>query len=106
MLRHGERLDYTQRDLGNNWTAKSDRPFDPPLTDHGCEQGTLAGGRITELTTSLNIAPVSVAYTSPLIRCGQTITHAKGNLPSVTSPVKIEAGLVESINEDWYVVKC
>ena len=100
IFRHGERHDYEERNAGRNFTATADRPFDPPLTLNGCKQGSLCGLRILQLQESLSIPAVTKIYTSPLIRCGQTASHAAQslNLESIT----IENGLVESINEDWY----
>ena len=100
MVRHGERQDYVDRDAGKNWTAGSARPFDPPLTAEGCNQGRLAGSRISALCGVLNIEQPCKVYTSPLIRCGQTSTNAAKNMG--LESVSIESGLVESINEDWY----
>ena len=99
IFRHGERHDYEERNAGRNFTATADRPFDPPLTLNGCKQGSLCGLRILQLQESLSIPAVTKIYTSPLIRCGQTASHAAQslNLESIT----IENGLVESINEDW-----
>ena len=43
LARHGQRHDYEQKRQGVNWTATAERPWDPPLTAHGEEQGALLG---------------------------------------------------------------
>ena len=39
VARHAARVDYAERDGGGNWTAKAERPWDPPLTAEGARQG-------------------------------------------------------------------
>ena len=44
IIRHGERLDNV--DYG--WVMKSDRPYDPPLTDDGTKDALEAGLRFKD----------------------------------------------------------
>jgi broad specificity phosphatase PhoE len=113
VARHGERLDYFTRDNPNykpneiNWVATAERPFDPPLTDHGKEQAKTLGRHLTTELSKLNLPSVSEIYTSPLLRCRQTACSVRSELGSTSNeasviPVRVEPGLVESINECWY----
>ena len=79
----------------------------------GCNQSIDAGKRIKELLVIHDLDLPGVVYTSPHIRCGQTVTHAlKGivedetttttSSSSAVTSISIELGLVESISEDWY----
>ncbi|GMH53142.1 hypothetical protein TrRE_jg9061 [Triparma retinervis] len=62
-----------------------------------------AGVRITELASQFSLSPPTRAYTSPLKRCGETLSSALVGMNKVGAiPLNIEVGLVESINEDWY----
>jgi broad specificity phosphatase PhoE len=111
--RHGERLDYITRDSGGNWVADAERPWDPPLSDHGIEQGAKLGKHLADELERLGLPPLSAVYTSPFLRCRQTAVAsfqgynaATSNMDSsktnVLPPVRIELGLAESINESWY----
>jgi broad specificity phosphatase PhoE len=113
--RHGERLDYFMRDNPNvstneiNWVATAERPFDPPLTDHGREQAKALGLHLNTELSRLNLPGISEIYTSPLLRCRQTACGVRSGLGSNCTnecdsgvPVRVEPGLVESINESWY----
>jgi len=104
-MRHGEREDYSQKGKGSNWTASAPHPFDPPLTPNGLKQGEAAGVKILSLLESFRKPAPTAAYTSPLKRCGETLSSALVGMGSSTAtsvPLNIETGLVESINEDWY----
>jgi broad specificity phosphatase PhoE len=111
VARHGERLDYVTRDAGGNWVASSDRPFDTPLTEHGHEQGRKLGGHLTRETKRMGIPPISAIYSSPFLRCRQTAIAALHGVNAacvvsgsseIMPPVRVENGLAESINDDWY----
>ena len=112
VARHGERLDYVTRDNPNfdtnevNWVATAKRPFDPPLTDHGKEQAKTLGRHLSKELSKLKLPDVSEIYTSPLLRCRQTACGVRSGLGSSdfehTIPVRVEPGLVESINASWY----
>jgi broad specificity phosphatase PhoE len=107
VVRHGERLDYVMRDAGQNWIPTSERPWDPPLTDIGHEQAQALGEALPDLLRGLDLPPIAAIYSSPFYRCRQT---AVGLLAATTSSsnedqplrVKVELGLAESLNENWY----
>ena len=110
VARHGERLDYYIRDnpdaaSGNtNWVATASRPFDPPLTMHGREQAVKLGRHLAAELEKLNLPQISEIYSSPLLRCRETAIGARSGLVSEVEslPIRVEPGLVESINEPWY----
>jgi broad specificity phosphatase PhoE len=115
LARHGERLDYVCRDSGENWVSTAERPFDPPLTNHGMEQAVFLGQHLASELTSLGFPPISVVYSSPLLRCRETalgvrqgLSPKSTNLSGVYSqpPIRVELGLAESMNEDWYRSWC
>jgi broad specificity phosphatase PhoE len=111
VARHGERLDYYIRDNPNvsnhvtNWVATAERPFDPPLTDHGKEQAMKLGQHLSNELLQLGLPSISEIYTSPLLRCRQTACAARSRLvgnDESTIPVRVEPALVESLSEPWY----
>ena len=115
VVRHGERLDYVSRDdLGVNWTAQADRPYDPPLTEHGKEQALKLGQHLVGELERLGIPPITAIYTSPFLRCLQTSLSAREGLSSMPNtdstsstasklpPVRVEYGLSESFNNSWF----
>ena len=158
VVRHGERLDYVQRDAGSNWLRlpTSSRPFDPPLTPHGHDQGRRLGRYVQEhLLPAYGLNPITAIYSSPMIRCCETaaeiilgmeeivlssskeggngnfsdsigrrnpcqigahypisttndipISNNATNNDTLHWMVKVEPGLVESLNEDWYRSWC
>lgn len=63
VMRHGERLD----DADPSWVPKTDRPWDPPLTERGKQQAWEVGKRLR--TEGWGITRVVV---SPFLRCVQT----------------------------------
>jgi broad specificity phosphatase PhoE len=110
VARHGERLDYYVRDYPDfakgetNWVATAPRPFDPPLTSHGQKQAVKLGQHLVSELSKLGLPRISEIYTSPLLRCRQTAGGARDGLveDAQTIPVRVEPGLMESINEYWY----
>ena len=117
VARHGERLDYVQRDAGTPWTPTAAKPYDPPLTDHGREQAYQLGRHLQKELQRLQIPPITTIYTSPFLRCRQTsVAAAKGLQEEATSSLSessqttaaattricVEYGLSESFNEPWY----
>ena len=123
VVRHGERIDYATRDQGGNWLTDQERPFDPPLTDHGIEQASKLGKDLLAKTETLNMPSICGIYTSPFVRCRQTasamrramtvnnnhddqdeIKDENGNNSNtpLMPLVRVEPGLAESINESWY----
>jgi broad specificity phosphatase PhoE len=128
VARHAERQDYVMRDRGENFLPSTDRPWDPPLSENGLEQGRNLGKEIRKSLMEHGLSPVMAVYSSPLIRCLQTASTAtEGLLTTQESKddgdveasgpdeayrhpealqVHIEEGLVESINESWYRSWC
>ena len=49
VIRHGERIDH----VDYSWVGKSDRPYDPPLTEQGVREakdtGHMLKGRVSQL---------------------------------------------------------
>jgi len=99
VVRHGERLDYVMRDRGENWVPSSERPWDPPLTAHGHEQAQALGQHFPQLLQENNLPPIAAVYSSPFWRCRQT---AAGIAKSLQHKVRVELGLVESLNQNWF----
>ena len=121
IVRHGERLDYAHRAAGKNWCgANPAQPWNPPLTQRGLSMAMQLGAALREeILPDLGAPPVSAVYTSPFLRCRQTaaaivqgmssksIGHKRSESDrghTVSSPLKVrvELGLAESINENWY----
>ena len=100
VARHGERHDYNCILAQTNWVATATRPWDPPLSEHGHDQGRKLGLKIQQILTKENLSPLTAVYSSPLLRCRQTAVAAAST--SSRSKVRVELGLVESLNEDWY----
>lgn len=98
VVRHGERLDYVMRDAGQNWIPTSTRPWDPPLTERGIQQAKTLGDALPRILEGLELPPIAAVYSSPFLRCQQTaVGLTRRNLN-----VKVELGLAESMNENWY----
>mmetsp|Transcript_26826 Transcript_26826/g.63051 ORF Transcript_26826/g.63051 Transcript_26826/m.63051 type:complete len:340 (+) Transcript_26826:59-1078(+) len=121
VVRHGERLDYSHRAAGKNWCqANSRRPWDPPLTQRGLNMAIQLGTALRDrILPEKDLSPISAVYSSPFLRCRETAAgiiqgvmssdhkHQSSNSnreSTCTSPLKVrvEMGLSESINEDWY----
>lgn len=119
VVRHAERLDYSVRDSGGNWIQTGDtyQPWNTPLTENGCHQSIKLGQKLISLLQQHDLSPITAVYASPLLRCIQTasklidglqqnsdtdINDATENGNKSSLNVRIEQGLIESINEDWY----
>lgn len=103
VARHGERLDYVMRDRGENWIASADRPWDPPLSDHGMEQARKLGKQIELEIRNLQLPPLGSICSSPFLRCRQTAASALSAMDGRGDrKIRVEHGLAESINESWY----
>lgn len=100
VARHGERHDYNCILAGTNWVATAERPWDPPLSEYGHEQGRQLGRRMQQVLKEQKLAPLTAIYSSPLLRCRQTAVAAAS--ASTQSKVRVEPGLAESMNEHWY----
>jgi broad specificity phosphatase PhoE len=143
VVRHGERLDYVERDAGRNWVQANihRRPWDPPLTDLGVQQAVDLGEALhTTILQELALPSIGAIYSSPFLRCRQTAggirrgychrqqngsgsdsvhnsddpdpvhksndddgaTTSAAQQSSSSLQVKVELGLSESINQNWY----
>ena len=100
LARHGQRHDYEQKRQGVNWTATAERPWDPPLTAHGEEQGALLGTGAKAHAARLGLPPITRVISSPFLRCLQTSAAAAEALG--VAKVAVEPGLAEGLGEDWY----
>eukprot|EP00041_Stephanoeca_diplocostata_P012011 m.199071 g.199071 ORF g.199071 m.199071 type:complete len:215 (+) comp18774_c0_seq3:145-789(+) len=121
VIRHGERLDYTCRDAGVNWIPTTSEPWNPPLTRNGLHQA-FSVGEMLHQHIEVHDLPRTFkhVYSSPLLRCVQTsaaliqgfesTSSAKANptdtLAGPMRKVKVEHGLIESLNESWYRSWC
>ncbi|XP_064399217.1 uncharacterized protein LOC135345705 isoform X1 [Halichondria panicea] len=93
VIRHGERIDH----VDYSWVGKSDRPYDPPLTEQGVREAKDAGCMLKERSTlelqtcllsslsssnTLAWGPIyfqdiviNTVISSPFLRCLQTAQH-------------------------------
>jgi len=90
IVRHGERIDVVEPD----WLQTTSRPHDPPLTEHGGQQAAATGAHLQQLGDR-----VDYVYTSPFLRCVQTAALIA---KSIGVPLRVEPGLCEWLNGDWY----
>lgn len=91
VVRHGERIDH----VNPNWKASALNPDDPYLTEKGIQQAAALGNR-------LKSANLSHIFSSPFYRTVQTANE----VAKVTNVgIKIENGLSEWLNGDWFGVK-
>ncbi len=58
VIRHGERIDH----VDYSWVGKSDRPYDPPLTEQGVREAKDAGCMLKERVSKLYLASCCVRY--------------------------------------------
>ena len=101
LARHGAREDYAWKARGENWQLQnSERPWDPPLTSGGVEQGTALGAGLKAHCERLGLPPVTRVVSSPLLRCVQTAAAAAAQLGVKT--LGVEPGLAEGMLEEWY----
>lgn len=89
VLRHGERAD----DVNPRWNDTSPRRHDPPLTGIGVDQARRTGHVLG--------AEVDHVFASPFLRAVHTAHHLVGALDA-DLPVRIEPGLSEHLNPDWF----
>ena len=88
IVRHGERADVAEP----SWALTAARPHDPPLTSLGMQQAAATA-------EGLKGQRVDIVYTSPFLRCVQT---AQVIADALGVPLRIEPGLCEWLNADWY----
>ena len=100
VARHAARVDYAERDAGNNWTAKAERPWDPPLTAEGTRQGLALGAGCAAAAQRLEVPPVTRVVSSPFVRAIQTAAAAARALG--VSEVAVEPGMAEIMSDKWF----
>jgi hypothetical protein len=109
IVRHGERLD----NVDETFLQTSETPWNPPLTENGKQQAVKTGKFLKDKN-------ISTIYTSPFLRCVQTTigilegmectsstttTSTTTETTETTAPlvvVKVEAGLGEFLNANWF----
>jgi broad specificity phosphatase PhoE len=77
------------------------------LSPNGLKQATRLGEHLGVKLRELGLPPISAVYTSPFLRCRQTACHAVHALNAQNDEidqlkVRIELGLTESLNQNWY----
>lgn len=88
IARHGERIDHVNR----AWRSTADNPADPYLTPRGLEQASALAKHLTQMQ-------ITHIFSSPFYRTLQTANEVS-RLTKV--PIKIEHGLKEYLNPEWY----
>jgi broad specificity phosphatase PhoE len=88
VARHGERLDFADA----SWAGRAERPYDPPLSVEGRRQAGALARRLSD-------EPLAHLFSSPFLRC---VESAAAIGCGRDLPVKIEAGLSEWLNRDWF----
>lgn len=94
VIRHGERIDH----VDPFWEDRAEKPWDPPLTITGRQQGSKTGQRLKSEGHEINFI-----FTSPFLRCLQTsaqIAKEVGN-----PPIMVEYGLAEYLTNEWFPQK-
>lgn len=88
VARHGERIDHVDR----SWSDTAENPHDPFLTEKGIRQARALGENLAE-------TGLTHIFASPFYRTVQT-AHEVAKITGVV--VKIESGLSEWLNPDWF----
>ena len=100
LARHGVREDYAAKARGENWQSNAERPWDPPLTANGVEQGGKLGSGIRGHLRRMGRRPITKIISSPLLRCVQTAAAAAEQLG--VGEICVEPELTEGMLEAWY----
>ncbi len=88
IARHGNRVDFVDPD----WSRTAKRPHDPHLSPDGVEQAKRLGRRLLKES-------VDHIFSSPFLRAVETAHYISSELKL---PVKIEHGLSEWLNDEWF----
>jgi broad specificity phosphatase PhoE len=91
LTRHGNRADFVDPD----WRLRAARPHDPPLSPDGVEQARQLGWRLVG-------EGVEHLFASPFLRTVETAAHVADALDL---PIRIEDGICEMLNPDWFPVE-
>jgi len=89
LVRHGERLDFVDRE----WYKTAKAPHDPPLTERGLRQAEETG-RFLQAR-----GPVSQVLASPFLRTVQTADRIA---EALDLPLCLEHGASEWLNGQWF----
>ena len=88
VARHADRLDFADP----TWAAGATHPHDPPLSQLGQRQAEA-------LTARLSTETITHLFASPFLRC---VESALAIARTCGLHIKIEAGLSEWLNTDWF----
>ncbi len=88
IARHANRLDF----VNPEWFNTAERPYDPPLSDDGFVQAQ-------QLAKRLAGESIAHIFASPFLRTVQT-AHVVAE--ALDLPVKLESGLSEWLNPEWF----
>ena len=88
IARHANRLDFVRPE----WFNTAELPYDPPLSDDGLVQAK-------QLALRLRGVGIAHIFASPFLRTVQTASQVAEILDL---PVKLESGLSEFLNPDWF----
>jgi broad specificity phosphatase PhoE len=91
IARHGNRVDFVDPD----WVNRTDRPYDPPLSEDGEEQARQLAERLTD-------EGIGRVVSSPFLRTLQT-AHIVAD--RIDTPVSVEPGVCEWLNPAWFDTK-
>jgi broad specificity phosphatase PhoE len=91
VARHGNRADFVDPD----WYKSAERPHDPPLSEDGATQAQALARRLSK-------EDIRHVFSSPFLRAVQTASFAAASLGL---PLKVEHGLCEWLNPEWYPVE-
>mmetsp|Transcript_5673 Transcript_5673/g.10827 ORF Transcript_5673/g.10827 Transcript_5673/m.10827 type:complete len:318 (+) Transcript_5673:13-966(+) len=108
ILRHGCRVDHVE---GKSWVEKSDRPWDSPLHPQGygaCHNVGKAlqaflDNRFNPEAKSPNKKHKVAFYSSPTIRCVDTLRRAMKGMGREGDPIQTEHAIVETVCRHWYL---
>jgi broad specificity phosphatase PhoE len=88
IVRHAERIDF----IDSKWRSTAERPDDPYLSDKGFAQAQKLAGRLVD-------EGIGLIFASPFLRTLQTALPVARALDL---PIKIEYGLCEWLNPQWF----
>ena len=88
LARHAERIDFANR----AWPQSAERPFDPHLS----EKGQLQAQKLAQRLAAEDIGHI---FASPFLRTLQTAWPVA---EALDMPIKIEYGLSEWLNPQWF----
>lgn len=99
LARHGHREDFIGDKWGDRWHRTAERPHDPALSEIGVRQAQELGERLRAGDDGATIQPIRHVFASPFLRTVETAAHVAAALGLT---VKIEGGICEWLNPEWY----